>query len=69
MRGRNRGMSRITLEVTPEEAHEIRVALSCTLLELDLWLPLADDEAEEREIKARIGVINNLLEAIPTGIY
>jgi hypothetical protein len=57
----------ITLEVSKQEAHEIRVALSCSLLELERWLPSVNDEVEVREIKARIEVIGNLIEAVPTG--
>ena len=57
----------ITLEVSKQEAHEIRVALSCSLLELEHWLPSVNDEVEVREIKARIEVIGNLIEAVPTG--
>ena len=57
----------ITLEVSKQEAHEIRVALSCSLLELETYLPSVDDELEVREVKARIEVIGNLIEAIPTG--
>jgi hypothetical protein len=60
-------MSMIKLEVSNDEAHEIRVALSTAILSLEFHKDNVD-EAEARDYDSRIQVMYDLLERIPTGI-
>jgi hypothetical protein len=60
-------MSDITLDVTADEAHEIRVALTTAILSLEFHKDNVDED-EARDYEARVQVMYNLLDRIPTGI-
>ena len=53
------------LEVTNEEAHEIRVALSVASIQLEGWVADNPTDEDNEETKARIALILDLLERIP----
>jgi len=53
------------LEVTNEEAHEIRVALSVASIQLEGWVTDNPTDEENEETKARIALILALLDKIP----
>ena len=53
------------LEVTNEEAHEIRVALSVASIQLEGWVAGNPTDEENEETKARIALILALLDKIP----
>jgi len=53
------------LEVTPAEAHEIRVALSVASIQLEGWVADNPTDEDNEETKARIALILDLLERIP----
>jgi len=53
------------LEVTNEEAHEIRVALSVASIQLEGWVTDNPTDEDNEETKARIALILALLDKIP----
>jgi len=55
----------LNLRVTPEEAHEIRVALSVASIQLEGWVAENPTDEENEDTKARIALILALLDKIP----
>jgi hypothetical protein len=53
------------LEVTNEEAHEIRVALSVASIQLEGWVTDNPSDEDNEDTKARIALILALLDKIP----
>jgi ABC-type antimicrobial peptide transport system ATPase subunit len=53
------------LEITNEEAHEIRVALSVASIQLEGWVTDNPTDEDNEETRARIALILALLDKIP----
>jgi hypothetical protein len=53
------------LEITNEEAHEIRVALSVASIQLEGWVTDNPSDESNEDTRARIALILALLDKIP----